>query len=81
MMETMGLACIMSAFREASLAYTLTSTHFGRQKVKPLMKIGSEALAFVQGTGLELCIKSYGLDYDATELRSSFYRIFNVKSF
>ena len=80
MMATMGLACIMSALKEASLVFTLTSTHYGRHQVKPLLKLGSEALAFIQGTGLDVTIVNYGLDLEADQLRLTFYRIFHVKN-
>lgn len=79
-MATMGLACIMSAFQEASLFYTLTSTHYGRHQVKPMLKIASQSLAFIQGTGLDITIRSYGLDLEAEQLRYTFYRIFHVKN-
>ena len=80
LMATMGLACIMSAFEEASWVFTNTGNYFGRHKAEPMIKAGSEALAFIQGTGLEIAIHAYGLDYDANQLRYTFFRTFHVKN-
>ena len=77
-METMGLACIMSAFEEASWIITNTGNRFGHHKAAEVIKAGSEALAFIQGTGLEITIANYGLDLNAHYLRYTFYRKFNV---
>ena len=76
-MTTMGLATIMLAFQEASMMYTLTNGYFGSKN----MKIASQAIAFIQGTGLEITLKVYGLDYDANQLRSTFYYTFHDKHY
>lgn len=76
LMTTIGLAAIMSAFQEASMFYTYTNGYFGHKKIK----VASQALAFIQGTSLEICIKTYGIDYDANELRQVFFRTFHVKT-
>lgn len=75
-MTTIGLAVIMSAFQEASMFYTYTNGYFGDKKIK----VASQALAFIQGTGIEICIKTYGIDYNVNELRQVFFRTFHVKS-
>ena len=75
-MTTIGLACIMNAFQEASMLYTYTNGYFGEKKTK----LARQALAFIQGTGLEVTLISYGLDYNANQLRSTFFRVFHVKS-
>ena len=86
MMATMGLACIMSAFQEAAMFYTITanstkrSLSYGRHAVAPILKVASESLAFIQGTGLDITIREYGLDLEPDQLRLTFYRIFHVKS-
>ena len=77
-METMGLACIMSAFEEASWIITNTGNRFGHHKAAEVIKAGSEALAFIQGTGLEITIANYGLDLNAHYLRCAFFRKFHV---
>lgn len=72
---TLGLGAITSAFEEAAMIYTHTSGYFGPKK----RAVARQALAFIQGTGLEIAIKTYGLLYDADEMRANFYRIFHVK--
>ena len=74
-MNTLGLACIATAFQDAAMYYTHTNGYFGTKK----MSVASQALAFIQGTSLEICIKSYGLELEAENLRTSFFRIFHVK--
>lgn len=73
---TIGLAIVLNAFHDASMFYTLTAGYFGVTK----RSRATEALAFIQGTGLELVIKAYGLGYEAEDLRQVFYRTFNVKA-
>ena len=72
----MGMAAIASAFQEAAMFYTYTNGYFGHKKIK----VASQALAFIQGTGLDICIKVYGLDYNPNELRQVFFRTFHVKN-
>ena len=72
---TIGLACIANAFEDAALYFVLTNGYFGTSN----MAIASNAMAFIQGTGLEITIKEYRLDYDADQLRNVFYRTFHVK--
>ena len=74
-MATMGMGVIMTAFQDASLIYTRTNGYFGSTK----KTMATEALAFIQGTGLEIVIRAYRLGYDADELRNTFYRTFHVK--
>ena len=76
LMTTIGLAAIVSAFEEASMFFVYTNGYFGTKKVK----VASQALAFIQGTSLEICIKTYGIEYDANEQRQVFFRTFHVKS-
>jgi len=74
-MTTIGLAAIASAFQEAAMLYTWTNGYLGTKK----QRIANQALAFIEGTGMDVCIKEYGLDLDPDALRSKFYRIFHVK--
>ena len=74
-LTTIGLGSIVNAFKEASLYYTLTNGRFGPKR----SQAASDALAFIQGTGLEITIQTFALQYDADELRTTFFRIFNVK--
>jgi len=55
--------------------YRLTNGYFGVKKISA----ASEALAFIQGSSLEITIYNFGLHYDANELRSTFYRKFHVE--
>ncbi|GAB5657422.1 hypothetical protein JMUB7498_26690 [Staphylococcus aureus] len=41
-------------------------------------KTAKQALAFIEGTGLDLAIKTYGLDLDPKQLRYKFYAIFHI---
>lgn len=73
---TLGLSAVMSAFEEAALIYTWTNGCMGKRN----MNNCKQALAFIQGTGLEIALSIYGLDYDADSLRQNFFRIFHVKT-
>ena len=75
MFTSFGLGAIASAFEEAAMLYTWTNGYLGKKN----SKIAQEALAFIQGTSLEIAIKTYGLDYDADSLRTVFFRTFHVK--
>ena len=75
MFTNLGLGVIASAFEEAAMLYTWTNGYLGKKNAK----IAQEALAFIQGTSLEIAIKTYGLDYDAESLRVTFFRTFHVK--
>ncbi len=65
---------VADAFKEASMYYTHTNGYFGAKK----MKVASEALAFIQGTSLDIVIQTFGLNYDAQELRLTFFRKFHA---
>lgn len=75
-MTTIGLATLAEAFRDAAMFYTHTNGYFGEKK----RAAAQEAMAFIQGTGLDLCIRAYGLGLDPDNLRTTFYRVFNVKT-
>lgn len=74
MFTSLGLGAIASAFEEAAMLYTWTNGYLGKKN----MRIAQEALAFIQGTSLEIAIKTYSLDYDADSLRQTFFRTFHV---
>ena len=76
MFSTFGLGAIASAFEEAAMFYTHTNGYFSSKQ----KHVAGEALAFIQGTGLEITLKVYGLGYDANQLRQTFFRIFHVKN-
>jgi len=73
---TLGLGVLQNAFEEAAMLYTHTNGYFGKKNIG----LAKRAYAFIQGTGLEMCIQMYDLSYDADELRQTFFRIFHVKN-
>mgnify|MGYP001617392596 FL=1 len=54
----------------------------GKMSHDKLIKLESskQALAFISGTGLDILLQEYGLDYNADSLRRLFYQTFHVKS-
>lgn len=76
-MRTIGLALISQCFKEASYCYTGTSRHI--INAYKTSNIARNALAFIQGSGLEATIKTYSLDLDANSLREKFNEIFRRK--
>ena len=44
-----------------------------------MMEASRQALAFIRGTGLEVMIQKYGMDYNADSLREIFYGQFHIK--
>jgi len=64
--STMGLSMICETLKDASLISTKSS------------KIAQQALAFIEGTGLEIAIRNYNLDLDPKQLRYQFYAIFHI---
>ena len=54
----------------------------GKMTHDKLVKLESsrQALSFIGGTGLDILLQEYGLDYNADNLRRVFYQTFHVKS-
>jgi len=63
-MNTIGLSIIYAEFERAKWHYD----HPGWRS-----KTSSDSLAFIQGTGLDICLETYGLMYDADHLREVFF--------
>ena len=64
-----------------SAAYIFGDRHHANSEAhshKQRMKLGKVAFAFIQGTGLDVMIKHYKLDYNAEEIREKFYFIFRI---
>lgn len=63
---------------EASYAFVHTDGQLTKAR---LSKMGTslEAFAFICGTGLEVMLEEYGLDYNADAIREFFYQRFNIK--
>lgn len=64
MMNTIGLSIIYAELKRASWAYFLPNYH---------PKTSSDSLAFIEGTGLDILVQTYGLMYDAKNLRNTFF--------
>ena len=75
-LNTIGACALVETFKEAAMLYTWTNGYLGKKNYK----IAHEALAFIQSTGLEIMIQTYRLDFDAQQLRDTFFRTFHVKS-
>lgn len=73
---TLGLCALAATFKEASMLYVWTNGYLGEKN----LKTAKEALAFIQGTGLEIMIKVYDMGFDADSLRNTFFRTFHVKA-
>src|SRR3990167_2153715 len=76
MFTSLGLGAIASAFEEAAMLYTWTNGYLGKKN----KRIANIALAFIQGTGLDVAVRFYGFDYDTELLRNTFFRIFHVEA-
>jgi hypothetical protein len=54
----------------------MEASYFITGTSKTMGKIQSESYAFIRGTGLEVTLERFGLDYDAEELRRVFFQLF-----
>lgn len=77
MISTIGMSVIAESFRSAaylfiSSGFRISSSGCLKQKVKD----ARESLAFISGTGLDIVIQEFNLDYDPDKLRNGFYTIF-----
>lgn len=64
MMHTIGLSIIAQELKRALYIYEKPNYH---------PKTASDSLAFIQGTGLEIVIDYYHLEYDADAIRNVFF--------
>ena len=67
---------LQDTFVEASYMFIHTNGHVDKRD----MSLSRKAYAFITGTGLEIMLQSYGGEYNADELRATFYQIFHIKS-
>lgn len=74
--NTLALSLITNTFTEASYMFTHTANVPTRHK--QYLSASKQAFAFIQGTGLEIMIQVYNLDYDANKLREIFYEKFHI---
>lgn len=74
----MAAHVLQTTIKEASLFFTRTDGRDARANRK-MKDVAKQAVAFIAGTGLDIMINQYELDYDAQAIRESFYRMFNGK--
>lgn len=55
-----------------------TDGRLSREKLNAL-EASKQAFAFISGTGLEIMLEEYGLDYDAEKIRENFNQKFHIK--
>ena len=72
--DTLILQTVANLFQEAAIQFIKTDQHIGVKSAKS----SEQAFAFIGGTGLEMMIRFYNLDLDASLLRSAFYRKFHL---
>lgn len=77
-MATCAITMICHSLLEASYVFTGTSNRTDHE-IKS-SAIARRAYAFIQGTGLDIAIQSYGLDYNPEVIREEFNRIFPCKT-
>ena len=78
-MATAALTMLCQSLLEASFIFTKTSGSTTKNN-HCSSKISMQAFAFIQGTGLDIAIQAYGLEYNPKELRDSFNKIFKANS-
>lgn len=73
MMNTIGLAVVIDACRSAMYYVTHTGCLLRNNYQKETMKKGSSALAFIEGSGLDIVLNTYYLHFDPDSLRNVFH--------
>lgn len=64
---------------EAAYMFVHTNGKLTREKLQ-FLENSRQAFAFISGTGFELMIEKYSLDYDAEKIRTIFYEKFHIKN-
>lgn len=81
--NTLAIAILACTFQEAAFLFIHTNnvpkTRKGQYLRSMSEEASKEAFAFINGTGFELMIKYYHLDYDADRLREAFYEKFHIR--
>ena len=77
-MATCAITMICHSLLEASYVFTGTSNRTDNELKSSA--VAKRAYAFIQGTGLDLAIQRFGLDYSAENIREEFNRIFPCKT-
>lgn len=75
--NTIGLCVLMQNLKSAAyyISHTNANIYAYKRKHEFLyrMQDGSASYAFINGSGLEIMLEQYALDYNAEELRSGFF--------
>ena len=75
-MTTMALGSLVDTFIAASYLFgNRHDSNAAGYTHKQRIRLGKLALAFISGTGLDLMIEYYKLDYDPTEIRKQFWAL------
>ena len=75
--DTLALRILNNLLVEASYSFRTNSGHLTKEK-KEALTHSSSALAFMRGTGFELMLDFYKLDYNPNSLRQNFFSMFNI---
>lgn len=75
----LAISILRHTLQEASYVFVHTNGRLTREK-SIHMATSRQALAFVMGTGLDIMLQSYGMDYNPEDLREQFYAIFHFKN-
>lgn len=63
---------------EAAYMFVHTNGKLSREKIQ-YIENSRQAFAFISGTGFEIMIERYGLDYDVDKIRTAFYEKFHIR--
>lgn len=72
-MTTCAMTMIYQSIKEASYVFTHTDNLNSKHA-----EVSREAYAFIQGSGLDITIRKYSLDYSPNRIRDEFKRIFHI---
>ena len=78
-MNTIGLSVVCETLKFASLLFP-TSNGYKPKVSTERRNEYRECFAFIQGTGLDLLLNQYEINYDANRIRNGFNYIFHVRS-
>lgn len=73
------MSCLNQTLKDAAFMFIHTNGGARGHDFKTMREASKEALAFIAGTGLDVMLQSYGLEYDAQKIRAIFYERFHIK--
>ena len=78
---TLALSSLVNSILDAAYIFGYRKKKQSEGHINPEMVENSkEAFAFISGTGLNMMIEYYQIDYNAEELREKFYHLFKINS-